>query len=157
MELSHLDANGTAIMVDVGNKTESHRTATAVAMVVLGPQVLSLVRNGSAPKGDVLAVARLAGIQGAKRAADLIPLCHPINLTSVDISITIDDERHTVVITASAGTVGRTGVEMEVLTAVSIAALTVYDMCKAADKSITITGIRLLEKTGGKSGEYHAS
>ncbi|NUN69398.1 MAG: cyclic pyranopterin monophosphate synthase MoaC [Bacteroidetes bacterium] len=156
MELTHLDANGSAVMVDVGHKPVTRRTAVATATVLLGPAVLTLVRNGELPKGDVLTVARLAGIQAAKRTFELIPLCHPLFLSSADVRMTIDDDHHAVVITATAATVGQTGVEMEALTAASVAALTIYDMCKAADKSITITGIRLVQKTGGKSGDYHA-
>lgn len=156
MELTHLDANWSAVMVDVGHKPVTRRTAVATATVLLGPAVLTLVRNGGLPKGDVLTVARLAGIQAAKRTFELIPLCHPLFLTSADVRVSIDDDHHSVVFTATAAAVGQTGVEMEALTAASVAALTIYDMCKAVDKSITITDIRLLQKTGGKSGDYHA-
>ncbi|MBP9211565.1 MAG: cyclic pyranopterin monophosphate synthase MoaC [Bacteroidetes bacterium] len=143
-------------MVDVGDKPVTRRTAVATATVLLGQIVLTLVRNGALAKGDVLTVARLAGIQAAKRTAELIPLCHPLFVTSADVRMLVDDDRHAVLITATASAVGQTGVEMEALTAATVAALTVYDMCKAVDKSITITDIRLLQKTGGKSGEYHA-
>ncbi len=156
MELTHLDANNTAVMVDVGNKPVTRRTATATAAVLPGAEVLHLIRSGSIPKGDVLTVARLAGIQAAKRTSDLIPLCHPLNISSADVRIAFDDDRHAVIITAFVATIGQTGAEMEALTAAGIAALTIYDMCKSANKSIIITDVRLLEKTGGNSGDYYA-
>ena len=154
---SHFDAQGRAQMVDVSGKAETERLARAGCTVLMQPDTLRMVRQGSAEKGDVLGVARLAGIMAAKRTADLIPLCHPLPLTSVQVDLTCEDERSAVVITATARTTGRTGVEMEALTAVMVAALTVYDMCKAVDRRMTITDVRLLHKSGGKSGTYEAS
>ncbi len=151
-ELSHLDEHGKARMVDVSAKPETVRTATAQAVVHLSARLLEMVRNNSLEKGDVLAVARVAGIMAAKRVGEIIPLCHPLPLTHADVQFEFLNAG--VRIVASASVVGRTGVEMEALTAASVAALTVYDMCKAVDKGITITDICLLEKTGGKSGTY---
>lgn len=154
-ELSHLDERGAARMVDVSAKAETVRTARAEALVVMQPATLELILSGGSPKGDVLAVARVAGIMGAKRTSELIPLCHPLPLSSV----TVDFEATglgTLRVEAVARTTGKTGVEMEALTAVTIAALTVYDMCKAAEKGIRIEGVRLLEKHGGKSGGWTA-
>ena len=155
--LSHFDAAGKAAMVDVTGKAETARTATARARIVMQPATLALILEGSAAKGDVLGVARLAGIMAAKRTAELIPLCHPLPLTQVSVELTADPVGNAVEIAATVRTAGRTGVEMEALTAAAIAALTVYDMCKAVDRSIEIGGLRLLEKAGGKSGHYRRS
>ena len=153
---THFDAEGKAVMVDVSDKAVSERLAVARGSVVMQPETLALIRDGAVEKGDVLSVARLAGIMGAKRTPDLIPLCHPLALTSVTLELTLDEARSAVDITARCKLKGRTGVEMEALTAVSVAALTVYDMCKAADRGMQITDIRLLRKEGGKSGVYEA-
>ena len=154
---THFDAEGRAVMVDVSDKAETERTATARGSVLMQPETLKLILEGGFKKGDVLSVARLAGIMGAKRTPDLIPLCHPLALTSVKVELTADPDRHAVDITATCKLKGRTGVEMEALTAVSVAALTVYDMCKAVDRGMTITGIQLLHKAGGKSGDWGAA
>ncbi|MBA4066626.1 MAG: cyclic pyranopterin monophosphate synthase MoaC [Isosphaera sp.] len=151
--LTHFDESGAARMVDVGAKPETHRLARASAVVRMSPATLALIRDKRVAKGDVLEVARLAGIMGAKRTADLIPLCHPLPLTSVTIDFTFPAE-DSVRIEASARVFGRTGVEMEALTAVSVAALTVYDMCKAADRGMTVESVRLEEKDGGASGHF---
>jgi len=155
--LTHFDAEGKAAMVDVSAKAETERVATARGSVLMQPATLTLIAAGEMKKGDVLAVARLAGIMAAKRTAELIPLCHPLALTSVSVDLSIDRGRNAVDIEASCKLVGRTGVEMEALTAVSVAALTVYDMCKAVDRGMTITDIRLTRKSGGKSGSYEAA
>ncbi len=154
--LTHFDREGQAHMVDVGAKGETRRVARAAGHIRMTPATLELVAQGSAKKGDVLGVARIAAIQGAKRTSDLIPLCHPIPLTRVAVEFTLDRERSTVECIATAETVGRTGVEMEALTAVSVALLTIYDMCKAADRGMTLGDIRLLEKEGGRSGHWRA-
>jgi len=154
--LTHFDASGQAHMVDVGAKASTHRVAVAQGRITMQPATFELVVHGSPKKGDVLAVARLAGIMGAKRTADLIPLCHPIALTRVAIEFELLAAEHAVVCRATAETVGPTGVEMEALTAVNAALLTVYDMCKAADRGMVITDIKLLEKRGGKSGHFVA-
>jgi cyclic pyranopterin monophosphate synthase len=154
--LTHFDAAGQAHMVDVSDKAATARTAVAEGAVVMRPETLELVSAGRASKGDVLAVARLAGIMGAKRTAELIPLCHPLPITKVSVDLTPDADLPGVRITATVRTTGQTGVEMEALTAVSTAALTVYDMLKAVEKSMTLTGIRLVMKEGGKSGRYDA-
>lgn len=151
---THFDAEGRAVMVDVSDKAETERTATARGSVIMQPETLRLIMAGGMKKGDVLSVARLAGIMGAKRTPDLIPLCHPLALTSVKVDLTCDPDRNAVDITATCKLKGRTGVEMEALTAVSVAALTVYDMCKAVDKGMTIAGIALVHKAGGKSGDW---
>jgi cyclic pyranopterin phosphate synthase len=151
---THFDANGDAVMVDVSAKDVTNRTATAAGSVVMQPDTLALIMSNGVAKGDVLSVARLAGIMGAKRTPDLIPLCHPLALASVKVELTCDPKRNAVNITATCKLNGRTGVEMEALTAVSIAALTVYDMCKAVDRGMRIGDIRLLHKDGGKSGEW---
>ncbi|WP_114965169.1 cyclic pyranopterin monophosphate synthase MoaC [Alkalilacustris brevis] len=155
-ELTHFDAEGHAHMVDVSEKDVTARVALAEGKVLMRPETLALITEGRAKKGDVLGVARLAGIMGAKRTADLIPLCHPLPITRVALELTPDAALPGVRITATVRTTGQTGVEMEALTAVSIAALTVYDMLKAAEKSMEITDIRLLMKDGGKSGRYEA-
>lgn len=155
--LTHFDAEGHATMVDVSDKAESQRVATAKGSVVMQPETLALIRDGAVAKGDVLAVARLAGIMGAKRTPDLIPLCHPLALSAVTVDLETVPERNAVDITATCKLTGRTGVEMEALTAVSVAALTVYDMCKAVDRGMRIEDVRLVHKAGGKSGTYEAS
>ncbi len=155
-ELTHFDSRGNAVMVDVSPKSETERVATARGSVRMKPETLRLIMDRGVKKGDVLSVAQLAGIMGAKRTPDLIPLCHPLGLTSVSVELSCDPERNAVDIAATCKITGRTGVEMEALTAVSVAALTVYDMCKAADKSMSITDIRLAYKAGGKSGTYEA-
>jgi cyclic pyranopterin phosphate synthase len=152
-KLSHLDDAGRAHMVDVGYKPETERTAIAKGEIHLRPETLDLVKKGLMKKGDVLTVAQIAGIQGAKRTSELIPLCHPIALNQVEVNLEIDDSLPGVAITATARTTGKTGVEMEALTAVSVAALTVYDMVKAVEKTGRIQNIRLVEKHGGQSGD----
>lgn len=152
--LTHLDEHGAARMVDVTAKEATVRTATAQVQVLLSPATFSLVRQGALEKGDVLAVARLAGIQAAKRTAELIPLCHPIPLTHAELALTLVEERAAIVIEATCRTRAETGVEMEALTAAAVAALTVYDMCKAVQRDITITDLCLVHKSGGRSGEY---
>ncbi len=154
--LTHLNASGEAHMVDVGEKAATHRSATAKAQVVMKPQTLELVKSGNAKKGDVLGTARLAGIMAAKKTHDLIPLCHPLLITKVAIDLEIDEALPGIRISATVKVSGQTGVEMEALTAVSVAALTIYDMVKAADKGMRIEGIRLVEKLGGKSGHWMA-
>ncbi len=154
--LTHIGASGEANMVDVGDKAETVRSATAEGYVRMLPETLALIRDGNAKKGDVIGTARLAGIMAAKKTSDLIPLCHPLMLTKVSVEIAEDDTLPGLRITATAKLTGKTGVEMEALTAVSVACLTVYDMAKAADKGMEIGGIRLLEKTGGKSGIFRA-
>ncbi|HYD31015.1 MAG TPA: cyclic pyranopterin monophosphate synthase MoaC [Azospirillaceae bacterium] len=153
---THFDAEGKAVMVDVSAKDETERVAVAKGAVLMQPETLKLIMDGGVKKGDVLSVARLAGIMGAKRTPDLIPLCHPLALTHVSVDLTCDPDRNAVDITATCKLKGRTGVEMEALTAASVAALTVYDMCKAVDRGMTITDIRLVHKSGGKSGTYTA-
>jgi len=152
--LTHFDAKGDAHMVDVGSKPVTERTATARGYVYLKPETLALIARGEAEKGDVLAVARLAGIMAAKRTDDLIPLCHPLPLSSVAVDLVCQDDPARVEITATCTLAGRTGVEMEAMTAVSVAALTVYDMVKAVDRGIRIGDIQLIHKAGGKSGEW---
>ena len=152
-KLTHIDEEGRARMVDVGQKSETRRSATASGRVRMSQEALRLVREGSS-KGDVLQVARIAGIQGAKRTADLVPLCHPLAIDSVQVELQVDDEKASVSITATVSCTGKTGVEMEALTATSVAALTVYDMAKAVDKSVVIEEIVLVEKEGGRSGHY---
>ncbi len=156
-ELTHFDDQGRAIMVDVGAKAETRRVAVAAGVIRMQAQTLERIRAGDTKKGDVLGVARLAGIMGSKRTADLIPLCHPLALTRVGVEFDIDLPGHGIVCTATAETVGRTGVEMEALTAVSVALLTIYDMCKAVDRGMVIENIRLLEKLGGKSGHWKSA
>ena len=152
-KLSHLDEHGRVHMVDVSAKAETERTAVAKGEVRMQKRTMDLIRAGEMKKGDVLTVAQIAGISAAKRTSDLIPLCHPLPLSSVDVDIALDESLPGVVITATVRTTGRTGVEMEALTAVSVAALTIYDMAKAAEKTMTIQNIRLLEKRGGQSGD----
>jgi cyclic pyranopterin monophosphate synthase len=155
--LTHFDGEGHAHMVDVSGKPVTDRIAVAQGAVRMTPETLALITEGRAKKGDVLAVARLAGIMGAKKTADLIPLCHPLPITKVSLDLTPDPSLPGVVITATVKTAGQTGVEMEALTAVTIAALTVYDMLKAAEKGMMIEGISLILKDGGKSGRYEAT
>jgi cyclic pyranopterin phosphate synthase len=152
-KLSHLDDSGHAHMVDIGAKTDTERIAIAKGEVIMKKETLGLIQAGTLKKGDVLTVAQVAGIAGAKRTSDLIPLCHPIPLTQVEVDLSIDASLPGVAITATAKTIGKTGVEMEALTAVSVAALTVYDMAKAAEKTMHIQNIRLVEKHGGRSGD----
>ena len=153
-EFTHFDSAGQAHMVDVAAKQDTHRVAIATGRIVMRPETLQKIREGSASKGDVLGIARVAAIQGAKRTSDLIPLCHPISLSSVNVEFKLLDESNAVECSARAETVGRTGVEMEALTAVSVALLTIYDMCKAVDRGMRIEGVRLMEKRGGKSGHW---
>ncbi len=156
-ELTHFDDEGKARMVDVSKKEESERVAVAVGTVTMEPETLALIMAGDVAKGDVLGTARLAGIMAAKRTPELIPLCHPLALTSVAVELACDAERNAVDITATCKITGRTGVEMEALTAVSVAALTIYDMCKAVDRGMRIGDIRLTHKSGGKSGAYQGA
>jgi len=155
-KLTHFDERGAARMVDVGAKAETHRVAVAGGSIRMLPATLALVQSGSAKKGDVLGVARVAAIQGAKRTAELVPLCHPVPLTSVAIEFTVDAAAARIDCRATVECTARTGVEMEALTAVQVALLTIYDMCKAVDRGMTMENIRLLEKRGGKSGDYIA-
>jgi cyclic pyranopterin phosphate synthase len=154
--LSHLNEKGEARMVDVSEKDVTTRTAVAEGFVSMAPQTLDMILDGKAPKGDVLATARIAGITGAKKTADLIPLCHPLSLTQVTLDFTPSREPCGVRVAATAKVEGKTGVEMEALTAVTVACLTLYDMCKAVDRAMSFSGIRLVEKTGGRSGDYRA-
>ena len=153
-ELTHLDAHGNARMVDVGGKPDTQRSATARGTIAMSPAALAAIRDGAAPKGDVLAAARIAGIMAAKKTADLIPLCHPLALDAVTLGFAFVE--NTVEATATVSLSGRTGVEMEAMTAVSIALLTIYDMAKALDKAMVIGPLRLIEKRGGKSGDWFA-
>ena len=154
MALSHVNAEGRIGMVDVGGKPDTERVAVAEGEVRMKPETLRLIASGQVAKGDVLTTAQVAGIMAAKRTPTLIPLCHPLPLTKVDIAFDIDEDRSSIRITATARCTGQTGVEMEALTAVSVAALTIYDMAKAAEKTLSIGGIRLVRKSGGKSGEW---
>ena len=151
---THFDGSGNAVMVDVSAKPATDRTATARAMVVMSAATLAMIEAGTAKKGDVLGVARIAGIMAAKRTSDLIPLCHPLPITAVVVDLTADRAANAIEIAATVRTTGQTGVEMEALTAASVAALTVYDMCKAVDRSMRIEGLRVVHKAGGKSGEF---
>ena len=154
--LTHFDAQGQAHMVDVGAKPATHRVAVASGRIEMQPATLALIESGTAKKGDVLGVARIAGIMAAKKTSELIPLCHPLALTRVAVALELLPSDSAVQCTATVETVGPTGVEMEALTAVQVALLTVYDMCKAADKRMVMTGVRVLEKHGGKSGNFVA-
>jgi len=156
-DFTHFDEHGRARMVDVSAKDETARTATAKARILMQPDTARRIAEGGVAKGDVLSVARLAGIMGAKRTPELIPLCHPLPLSSVQVDLELDLPNNAVEVTATCRITGRTGVEMEALTAASVAALTVYDMCKAVDKGMRITDIRLVHKAGGKSGTYEAA
>ncbi|MEX1670196.1 cyclic pyranopterin monophosphate synthase MoaC [Zhongshania guokunii] len=153
-ELTHFDTQGNAQMVDVTDKAVTQREARAAGTVTMAPETLALIASCGHKKGDVLAVARIAGIQGAKKCADLIPLCHPLMLSSVKVEFALDHDRNAVDIMAICKLAGQTGVEMEALTAVSVAALTIYDMCKAVDKAMVVSDIRLLAKSGGRSGDW---
>ena len=154
--LTHFDAQGEAHMVDVAGKAPTHRVARAGGWIRMQPATFELIEQGRAKKGDVLGVARIAAIQGAKRTADLVPLCHPLPITRVAVEFEFDRAASAVRCTAQVETVGRTGVEMEALTAVQVGLLTIYDMCKAADRGMRIEGVHLIEKSGGKSGHYRA-
>ena len=153
-KLTHLDKKGRARMVDVTKKPETVREAVARGSVYMKPDTLRLIQDGKVPKGDVLCVARIAGITAAKKTSELIPMCHPLNITAVDIDFDLDNKENRIEIRARVRINGRTGVEMEAMTAVSAAALTIYDMCKAADKEMVISGIMLVEKRGGRSGLF---
>ena len=155
LNLSHIDKRGNAAMVNIGQKNETHRSARAVGFVSMQPNTLDLIKEGTAKKGDVLGVARLAGVMGAKITPQIIPLCHVIPLDHISVEFEIDDQRCGIEIHAIAQTTAKTGVEMEALTAVSVAALTLYDMCKSTDHGIWIKDIRLISKTGGTSGDLH--
>jgi cyclic pyranopterin phosphate synthase len=152
--LTHFDAQGQAHMVDVGAKSSTRRIAVATGRIDMLPATLALIASGPAKKGDVLGIARIAGIMGAKKTSELIPLCHPIGLTRVAVDFEVLSAESAVVCTATAETIGQTGVEMEALTAVQVALLTIYDMCKAVDRGMTMNGVTLLEKHGGKSGSW---
>lgn len=154
--LTHFDAQGQAHMVDVAAKAETHRVARASGHITMLPATFALIANGQAKKGDVIGIARIAAIQGAKRTAELVPLCHPLPITRVAVEFELDEAGSRVTCTAQVETLGRTGVEMEALTAVQVGLLTVYDMCKAADRGMVMGGIRVLEKSGGKSGDWKA-
>ena len=154
MELTHLDKNGNAIMVDVSEKEVTHRMATACGKIIVGQEILASIKENTNKKGDVLAVARVAGIMAAKRTSELIPLCHLLMLTKCTVDFTIDEEEKYIEAICTVKTDGKTGVEMEALTGVQIALLTIYDMCKAIDKKMVITDVHLLAKSGGKSGEF---
>ena len=154
--LTHFDADGQAHMVDVGAKAETRRVAVATGRIVMLPDTFAMVKSGSAKKGDVLGIARIAAIQASKRTSELIPLCHPIPLTRVAVEFELDAAAHAIRCTVTAETVGRTGVEMEALTAVNVGLLTIYDMCKAVDRGMRMEGIQLMEKLGGKSGHWTA-
>ena len=155
-KLSHFNQQGEAHMVDVGAKSVTHRTAVSIGRIEMRAETLQHIQSGNNKKGDVLGVARIAGIMGAKRTADLVPLCHPLALTKVEINLTTQESPPAVFCEATVETKGQTGVEMEALNAVQITLLTIYDMCKAVDKSMRIEGVRLMEKRGGKSGEWRA-
>lgn len=154
--LTHFDAGGQAHMVDVGSKLETHRIAVATGMIRMKPETLQIIQSGTAKKGDVLGISRIAAIMGAKRTSDLIPLCHPLSLTRVAVDFDVNERESSVTCSARVETFGKTGVEMEALTAVQIGLLTVYDMCKAVDRGMTISEVRVLEKHGGKSGDWSA-
>ena len=154
--LTHFDADGQAHMVDVGAKAETRRVAIATGRILMQPETFAMIRAGTAKKGDVLGIARIAAIQASKRSSDLIPLCHPIPLTRVTVEFELDEFESALRCTVNAETVGRTGVEMEALTAVSVGLLTIYDMCKAVDRGMRSEGIQVLEKLGGKSGHWKA-
>lgn len=152
--LTHFDASGQAHMVDVGAKDETHRIAIASGTIRMKPETLAIIQSGTAKKGDVLGIARIAGIMGAKRTSDLVPLCHPLALTRVAVDFEVHGEESSIVCTARVETLGKTGVEIEALTAVQVSLLTIYDMCKAVDRGMVISDIRVLEKRGGKSGDW---
>ena len=155
-ELTHFDATGQAHMVDVGSKEDTRRSAVAAGSIRMQPATLALIISGNAKKGDVLGIARIAAIMGAKRTSDLIPLCHPLALTRVTVDFEVDEAANSVHCRAQVDTTGKTGVDMEALTSVQIGLLTIYDMCKAVDRGMVMTNVRVLEKHGGKSGDWHA-
>ena len=155
-KLTHIDNQGNARMVDVSDKNHTQRIARAEAFVTMQPETLQLIEQGGHSKGDVLTIARIAGIQAAKRCADLVPLCHPLQLTGIDVTPTVDAANRRIHIVTECRVTGPTGVEMEALTAASVAALTIYDMCKAVDRGMTIGNVRLLHKSGGRSGDWYA-
>ena len=155
--LTHFDATGQAHMVDVGAKNETHRVAVAAGTIRMKPETLALITSGSAKKGDVIGIARIAAIMASKRTSDLVPLCHPLALTRVTVEFDIDAAASSVHCRAQAETIGKTGVEMEALTAVQVGLLTIYDMCKAVDRGMVMTNVRVLEKHGGKSGDWTAA
>jgi len=154
--LTHFDQNGQAHMVDIGEKAETHRIAVATGIISMLPTTLALIQSGTSKKGDVLGIARIAAIQAAKKTSDLIPLCHPIFLTRIAVSFEVNEAQSSISCTVTSETYGKTGVEMEALTSVSVCLLTIYDMCKAADRGMVISEIKLLEKQGGKSGHWTA-
>jgi cyclic pyranopterin phosphate synthase len=156
-DFTHFDSDGAAHMVNVGEKPVTARRAIACGEIIMQPETLAMITDGTAKKGDVLSVARLAGIMGAKQTAALIPLCHPLGLDHVTLALDPDSSLPGIRITASCAVTGRTGIEMEAMTAASVAALTIYDMCKAVDRQMVVTNIRLTHKSGGKSGEFNAS
>ncbi|MGV7207796.1 cyclic pyranopterin monophosphate synthase MoaC [Oxalobacteraceae bacterium A2-2] len=156
-QLTHFDSTGQAHMVDVGAKEETHRIAVAAGSIRMKPETLAIIQEGTAKKGDVLGIARIAAIMGAKRTSDLVPLCHPLALTRVKVEFEIEAAAATVHCTAQVETHGKTGVEMEALTAVQVGLLTIYDMCKAVDRGMVMTNVRVLEKHGGKSGDWSAA
>jgi cyclic pyranopterin phosphate synthase len=155
--LTHFDAQGQAHMVDVAGKAATHRVAVAAGRIVMQPQTLALIESGTAKKGDVLGIARIAAIMASKRTSDLVPLCHPLALTKVSVDFDVDAGQSSVTCTVQAETYGKTGVEMEALTAVQVGLLTIYDMCKAVDRGMVMTDVRLVEKRGGKSGNWQAT
>ena len=155
-QLTHFDATGQAHMVDVAAKSDTHRIAVAAGTIRMQPATMALIVSGSAKKGDVLGIARIAAIMGAKRTSDLIPLCHPLAITRVAVDFEVDQAASSVHCRAQVETIGKTGVEMEALTAVQVGLLTIYDMCKAVDRGMVMLDIRVLEKQGGKSGDWHA-
>lgn len=154
-DFTHFNEQGRAKMVDVGEKPETVRTAVAAASVLVSAETFNLIKTGGMKKGDVLTVAQIAGVMGAKRTPDIIPMCHPIGLTGIDLDLSLNEEKCSVEIKATVSCAGKTGVEMEALTAASVAALTVYDMCKAVQKDMVISEVKLLEKTGGVHGDFH--
>ena len=156
-QLTHFDASGEAHMVDVGAKNETHRVAVATGSITMKPETLALIVSGTAKKGDVLGIARIAAIMAAKKTSDLIPLCHPLALTRVTVTFEIDQAANSVHCQAQVETFGQTGVEIESLAAVQIGLLTIYDMCKAVDRGMVMTGVRVLEKHGGRSGDWSAA
>jgi cyclic pyranopterin phosphate synthase len=154
-KLTHFGAEGEARMVDVGDKPTTRREAMATGTIIMQPETLALIREGGHEKGDVLGIARVAGIMAAKKTSDLIPLCHPIPITAIDLSFELDEDTHSVHCEASVQTRAQTGIEMEALVAVNAALLTIYDMCKAVDRGMILNNVRLLKKSGGKSGDWH--
>ena len=154
MELNHFDKNGNAVMVDVSDKPVTHRTATATGSIQVGPEIMAAVKSGNVKKGDVLGVARVAGIMGVKRTSELIPMCHPLPIQKCSVDFETDEDAGVIRVFCTVKTEGKTGVEMEALTGVQIALLTIYDMCKAVDKAMVITDVHLLSKAGGKSGDF---